>query len=379
MRVLDILFAYLPRGDDAMLLLDFYGPKWKAATEPTTFADIVRAGGTVRSAAIQTLTEILTRSCDKGGGRYALAHRLLSILGAENPDSLGQFVIYLKDFAMSRVGSVVMIQAIKHARQNEIGVALKLLETAAPPPDEGDEEEEKVEQSEARTVAAQLALDEWGWRVLVCAISWLDDTEIVAAEVLPHVVADWALVRESTYALRMLLRILAAVPSVFNGEDFQRLSANEALADAAVPLLLPHVKEDLTTLALKPDGSKFVVEMLRRTGDPELTAALLTETNIVDHALHKIIRLAVKSRVVPDQDVVDLVLRVGFVDVLGSPGAWVVAELARRDTQLSTQAVSIIKKEKIEGPAIEAILDPRDDIEVNRKRPYWKDHKRNRG
>jgi hypothetical protein len=376
MRVADGLWNHAPRAQHSLILCDFYGSKWKNQGE--SFSAICGKGATDRRAAIDALTKNLTKAADKGAGRYGLTHKLLSVLAEADPAVLPQFVIYLKDFAFGSLGSELMIAGITKAKPAEVFVSLKLLEDAGEPhPQGGDAEEDADEAGEARvprTTAGRLAADAWGWRVLSCAISFLEDVAVVTSEVLPNLVRDWPLLRDSPHALKLFLRLVSAVPSVFRGLDFQRREVNAALAAAAAPLLTPHAVADAATLGLFPDGSRLVVALMAAARGTDafqqLTNAVFVDSNLVDPALHKLVRAVVAGGLVETEFVHAAIERVGLGVVLRSPGAWIIAEMVKTEREFGESVRALIEAEGIAGKAIEAILNPRTDIEFDRRKPF---------
>jgi hypothetical protein len=345
----------------------------------------------------------LTHAFDKGAGKFAVGHRLLTILGHETPAVLGQFVIYLKDMAFTRTGSEIAIECIKHAKQNELIASLRILEdnlrksvipSTPPNPveepaeepteepteegnDENNEEEENKEETSARTCAAKMALDQWAWRPLSCTISYIDDVDIVQNEVLPNLLDDWDILKISTSAVRVFLRMIALTPSVFNGANFQRDFLNESLMDLVSTSLFPKVCQDAAILGLIPDGSRLVVRMIEifhnKPEFEELTRIVLSEGNVVHPALHKMVKLAVQKGIkAVDLCVVSTIRETGLVQVLKSPGAWIIAELVKSDAKLKREVLSLIRKEKIDGAGIEAIKNPREYEGPKRKQPSRK-------
>jgi hypothetical protein len=194
--------------------------------------------------------------------------------------------------------------------------------------------------------------------VLSCAISSIEDPSVVITDVLPNLMKDWRLLRESDHGLRVLLRILTPMPSVFRGTDFQRSTVNEELKNAAVPLLLPRAIADIWSLGRFPDGSRLFVALMKAVQGTDafqqFLDAAFTDAIIVDRALHKLVRAIVATEIVETQFVTAALERV------------------RKAPELEKGIKSLIGTEGITGKAIEAILSPRDDYEINRGKPFRK-------
>ena len=409
MKMLALLYDRAKSEQRLLMFMDFFGPAWKSSKTIKTFAEICSQGGTVRSSAIECLRKCLDHACDKGAAQFSITHELISILGQEQPDALGHFVLYMKDLAFTRTGSELAIRCIKVAKKNEIMVTLKILDEVRKEPvqplqvvgqvadaEDIDEEEEEEEEEEAQeneegaqeeqiqdasTNTAKMAIDQWGWRVLSCAVSWLDDLDVVRDEVLPNLMQDWSVIRGSKFGMRVLLRMVKLAPSVFRGMDFQRSFVHESLLDVAVPVLMERVVQDMKDMELReviggtPDGSKLVVALLSVCeGKPEfdeLAESVFNADNVVHKFLHKMVKTAIQSDLKEAKALaLKAVNEVGLEEVLNSPGAWVVAELVRSDKKLATKAKALIKKKKIEGPAIVAITNPLDSTELQRKNRY---------
>jgi hypothetical protein len=381
MKAADALWHRARHSEKGLILLDFYGAQWKGASEVLSFAEICGKGGITAKSAIETLSHNLTKAADKGAGKYEITQRLLSTLVEKSPDSLAGFVVYLRDFSVGPIGSELMISAIRRSKPAELVLPLLQLEVGAGSDTSEEDENEGPEAKSKRpqTVAGMLALDDWAWRVLSCAISFVGDPAVVINDVLPNLLKDWRLLRESENGLRVLLRIVSPAPSVFRGIDFQGPAVNEALKNAAVPLLAPRALADIATLGLFPDGSRLVVALMKAVAGTDVfqqfVDAVFTDANVVDRALHKLVRAVVANDLVDAQFVSGVLERVGMADVLRSPGAWIVAELLKKAQELSAGVTALIKAEGIEGKAIDAILNPRDEHEFHRRKPFRKGRK----
>jgi hypothetical protein len=169
------------------------------------------------------------------------------------------------------------------------------------------------------------------------------------------------------------------MPSVFRGTDFQSSTVNEELKNAAVPLLLPCAIADISSLGLFPDGSRLVVALMKAVQGTDafqqFLEAAFTDAIIVDRALDKHVRAIVAAEIVETQFVTAALEGVGMAVVLRSPGAWIVVELVRKAPELEDGIKSLIGAEGITGKAIEAILSPRDEYEINRGKPLRKGRK----
>ena len=179
--------------------------------------------------------------------------------------------------------------------------------------------------------------------------------------------------------------MIAPVPSVFQGIQFQGDSVADELKAIALPAICEKLLEEMGSaegreiIGSTPDGSRLVAAVLKAIEQDneeafnELASYVFTAENIVHKILHKMVKTALQSNIKEAKAMaIAAIEEVGLTEVLQSPGAWVVAEIAKSDKKFATKAKGIIKKEKIEGPAIIAITDPKDSTELQR-RGHFKD------
>ena len=409
----------------SLIYLDFYGPQWKKQTTPISFEEICKQGKSIRNAAIKTLTDNLTHIIDKDLGYLKLTQKLLLILGQVEPSALGQFVIEFKKFCFSSDGTQAAIISIQNAKPNDIKTALKLIEktprksvipgagipiAAAPTNqselEEEEEEEEAVEdfeqegeddqnqndqptkkksnssdEPELGETTASIAMDPFGWRALCCAISYNSDMDVMRDEIIPNLEDQWNNICNNKNAIQLLIRLISIQPSVFHDLSFQKETLNEELKNYILPKLADHSLQSLDVLGTMDEGRHLIAILMKNlVSDPifrQFAESVFTKENIVDKVMHKLIKSCVN---VIGKDAADLALEtineVGLEEVLKTPGAWVVKELISTGNykKLASQAVNAIKKNNIEGPAIEWILNPSaEKIEKPKKKFSKKD------
>lgn len=136
---------------------------------------------------------------------------------------------------------------------------------------------------------------------------------------------------------------------------------------------------DVETLGLYPDGSRLIVALMGTAKGTEVFGefvdAVFAEGHFVSPALHKLVKLVAAGGLVDGAFVRAGLERVGLENLLRSPGAWIVAELVKQEVEFGDQVRALIRAEGITGKAIEAILNPRSDIEFNRRKPFRKGRK----
>ncbi|KAH0784948.1 protein penguin [Histomonas meleagridis] len=387
--VLEVLYENTTAEQKNRMMLDFFGPEWKNSKVIKTFDEICEAGGTTKTAAITSLTNCVKKAIDKQCGHLRITQKLMMLLGKQSPEALRQFATDFKEFAFTNEGSQVAIIALNQAKDNEVRIALKLIEDVprvtviqdqgkeaggeegevneeedVEDVDDDEMEEDKAEPTEVpSTKTAAIAIDHFGWRTLSCAISHLKDLQVLKDEIFPNLIQDWAFIKSSQFSHKVLLRLISVVPSVFNGLQFQEETVNDDVVELTVDTFLPYVIRDIDSFGMNQDGSTFAATMLNilkgRKEFGQLLDAIITEEHIVDKVLHKLVKKTIQIVGAEAADkALEKIESVGLGDVLKTPGAWIVVELARNDKDLENRAKEIIKTEKIEGPAIQKIIHP---------------------
>ena len=383
--IVEELFDHLNSHQKNRLLFDFYGPnRDKFNLEKlNTFKDLCKIGSTERIVSIKHLKNLLEISCDKNLGKYKIIQKLILILGEEDMSSLGSFIVHINDLSFSPDGSEVAIKCIIKAKQNEIKGAIKLIEPHErknminiieedKPDNEGEdiEEEDQGEEEDNKEPeiilnnTSKLATDKNAWRVLSCAISYLDDPTVVIEEIIPNLLDFWDHIYNNEYLLKVFLRMLTTVDSVYRSLNFQRNFVNEELIDITSKTLIEKVINNLTEICSKPDGSRLIVELLKvsqkNDSFEKLFNSLFIKDFIIDKIMHKVIKLTIKTnekKFIKKTN--ELINEIGLENVLKTPGAWIIESLTINDSKLLNNVKKIIEKNKIEGKAIEAILNPK--------------------
>lgn len=420
---LDLLYQHLNLEQKKRVFLDLYGKDFRKPREILTLKEICDKGGPQRKSALEATKAHLFKALDKNGGKLKIVQRLLLTLLEINKDYCNDFCSYIHEIAFSSEGSEAAVIIIKNSKPKTISAALRLMEekenkpvipkpgqpAAAEEEEEADEEdknegdaneeeevgeeggEKKEELTEAEikkleeiaaqptSKASEMALDKFAFVVLSCAISYLhNEISVVQTEVLPNLLQDWELLKKSVYGLRVLLRIIKPVPSVYRSLEYQRDSVDEGLVDIAVPLLMNVVITDIKEVGLIPDGTKLALAILAHLqGKDEfdqLANVIFTEENIVDKVMNKMIRGALQNNIKPCAQIcTDLINNIGMSTVLKTPGAWVVVELCQKHKAMLKEAKKAIKQDHIEGKAIDSLLHPRqEDVGPKRKEPQRK-------
>ena len=410
-KVLDTLFSYTNQQQKNLMYLDFYGPKWKNQNKLLTLEEICQQGDTVKNSAIKTLSGFLRQAIDKDGsfGEMKFTQRLLMILAKNQPSEIAHFAVDFSKFSFSYEGSQVAIIAMQNAAPNEIKTALKLLEPnirkpvipglAQPQQEENnaqanEEEEEEEEDAEdqgeeeavneegdeatnedeySANITTQMAMDQFAWRALCAAISYNTDINVMKDEVIPNLMEYWEYIKDNKNALKLMLRLISKQPSVFHDLQFQKGEPDPELVSFLMPQLTKKVLTSISSLGATPDGSKLVATMMKMLVNDSQFArfaeVVFTPENIVDKILHKLIRSCIQ--IVGSEAsklALDTVHQVGIGEVLKTPGAWVIKELIPGNKKLESQVKSAIKKEKIEGKAIESILHPKQQQDIKPKK-----------
>ena len=365
----------------------------------------------------------------KGLTKYRIVQEIINEAGNKDPSILGSLVDHMKDLSLSAYGSMVALRCIHQASASEIRGTLITLEpmnsSAAPtkqvkiqglpltksdsesdeePQEENAEddveEEEEVnedgevenaeeeEEPEKLNETCKLATNEYGWRVLSAAISYLNketDKEKLMdtySQVLSNLLVYWDTIKSSKYAQQLLYRMLTVTGSIYMEIQFQPDHIDEDLANALTQELIPRIPSSIEELSQYPQGSGIIVEVLRRTINTDdfgtLAESVFTEKNLTDKAGNKLVKMAIQKipefcvpRVEQLIDTDDKLLK-----VLQTPGAFVVAELCLNDKNLAAKARKLIEDNKLEEKdGIKAILYPKSTDEkekIHRERRFKK-------
>jgi hypothetical protein len=369
MVVVDALWHRTPQGERGRILCDFYGRAGKGRV--LSFREIVNANATARKDATNALLTNLRTVSSVGAGKYELTQTLLFILVQEMPRFLPRFVCYLKDFGFGSIGSELMIGAIAQSSQADLHSIVASLEDANTSV-AGDDTVQRLYLP--RTMAGKLAADDYGWRVLTCAISFLDDPMIVISRVLPNLMVDWRPLSKFATALQFFVRLVSLKPSVFRGIDFQRQELNATLAQEAISLLTPLVLDEATTFGLTKDGRNLIVTIMGLARDTKTFShfrnAVFAEANFCHPKLTKLVRAVVAARLVDPLFVRDKLDKVGMEAVLSSSGAWIVADLVTHDGEFRASVLELINTAGFTGEAIDFIQTPVDNLEIDRLKPF---------
>jgi hypothetical protein len=144
-------------------------------------------------------------------------------------------------------------------------------------------------------------------------------------------------------------------------------------------MLVPQAIADIATLGLFPGGSRLVVALMTAVQDTgtfqQFTDAVFTDANIVDCAVHKLVLAVAAAGIVETDFIIAALDRVGMAEVLRSPGASIVAELTRKAPEFERRVKALISAEGITGKAIEAILNPINEYEIDRQKAFRKRQK----
>ena len=368
----------------------------------------------------------------KGLTKYRVVQEIINEAGNKDPTILGTLVDHMKDLALSPFGSMVALRCIHQASASEIRGTLITLEpmnqTTEPPKqvkikglpitksdsesedeqpqenaeDDVEEEEEINEDGEQENVeeeeapeqlneTCKLATNEYGWRVLSAAISYLnkepekEKLNEVYAIVLSNLLAYWDSIKGSKYAQQLFYRMLTVTGSIYMEIPFQPDTIDEGFANAVAEQLIPLVPSSIQELSQNPQGSGIIVELLKRTVDTEdfstLASSIFTEETLTDKAGNKLIKMAIQK--LPEycvprvQQLIDTDEK--LLNVLKTPGAFVVAELCLNDKNLAEKAKKLIEENKLEEKdGIKAILYPKTTDEkekIHRQRRHKKSTK----
>lgn len=413
-RVIDALYQNTNQQQKLLMYLDFYGEYWKKQKEPMTLADISKQDKAGK--AVENLRNNLEHIIGKNG-HLKLTHNLLLILGQVSPAKLGTLAYEFSKYCFSCNGSQAAIIAIQNAQPNDIKSGLSIIEpnlrksvfggsapnVAAPEESavaEEEEEEEMFEEGEnfneegenynedgenyneeggnygeaeidsssvQTNNTTQLALDNFAWRALSCAISYNTDLAVIQNEVLPNLLDYWDVLCTNKNALQLLLRLISIQPSVFHDLTFQKPELNQEVKQFVMTHIHQLVLNSIPTLSLLPEGSRFfatyMAELVQDPSFGPLAEIVFTKENVVDKVAHKLIRMCVK---VVGKEAADLALdtinEIGVGEVLKTPGAWIIKELLtdHPNKKFENKVKAAIKDQKIEGPAIESILGSND-------------------
>jgi len=384
--IVDELYDHANSTQKARILFDFYGPHKDKydSNSLTTFADLCKLSPKVREESIKYLQGILEVACDKNLGKYRIIQKMILNLGQEDLSMFGHFIIHLNDFAFSPDGAEVAIRCIINAKQSAIRGAIKFIEpherknmplSAIEEDDHPDNEEEEGNESDQKAPeevqmnnTCKMACDANGWRVLACAVSYLDDPAAVIEEVIPNLMDYWGNIASNEYALSLISSFLIPSKQTYRSLQFLRSFVNETLEDNVSESIFEKVCGSIDTLCTFSDGSRIVVHLLKAYSKTDrfnqLADIVFSHKNILDKVLHKVIKLAVQSGEKPlIKRVETLVHEVGVEAILPTPGAWVIEALSSINKKIRENAIRIINQNKIEGKAIQAILDPKSDKE----------------
>lgn len=112
-------------------------------------------------------------------------------------------------------------------------------------------------------------------------------------------------------------------------------------------------------------GRSLIIEL----ANDDLLDALITPENIRDVVIHKAIRSLLQAGIGADRVINLISSDEDLVEVLNTPGAWLIKELLESDKSLEERAKSLIKKHNIEQKsAIESILAGDNSQEKNKEK-----------
>jgi hypothetical protein len=176
----------------------------------------------------------------------------------------------------------------------------------------------------------------------------------------------WEQIKGSEYAQKVIYRMLTTTPSVYEGIKFQPDEISEELAQMVTDQLIELIPDSVKELAKYPQGSGIIIEILRRTEETEnfdaIADAVFTLDMIKDKVGNKLIKSAIQKLGSVCQDKVKEFVKEDkeLLDVLQTPGSYVIAELCLNDKDLLKRATNLIKSNKLEEMGgIQAIISPK--------------------
>lgn len=397
-NIVELIYEKATIQQKNQMMMDFFGDEWKKSKKVLTFEEICNINEKKKKLATEALFKNVKKAIEKQAGNLRVTQKLMVLLGKDCPERLNEFTTDFKQFAFTFEGSQAAIMMFMNANQKDIRIALKLIEDV-PRVDvitgkvnvedgnqaeeeqlefeEEEEEEEAAEENQEEEAAlvpstktGTLAVDGFGWRVLACAISHLDcndndNFKVIQEEIVPSLLQDWEFIRESTPGLRLMVRLITSVPSVFQGINYMKDTVNDKLKELIISTFLQHVIDDVEILGKTADGSLFASKILEYLKEKDnksfqnLLNSIITENHITDKVLHKMVRKAIQViGGAAAEKATEIIKSYGISKVLETPGAWVIFELNLNNKSLEKEVVEIIKKGKFNGKAIEKILNP---------------------
>ena len=199
----------------------------------------------------------------------------------------------------------------------------------------------------------------------------------------------WEQIKGSEYAQKVIYRMLTVTPSVYEGIPFQPDEINEELAKMVTERLVELIPESVSDLAKYPQGSGIIIEVLRRTEETEdfdkIFNAVFTLDMVKDRIGNKLIKSAIQKLGSRCQETVKEFVKDDkeLLEVLHTPGSYVIAELCLNDKNLLKRATNLIKKNKLEEKGgIQAILSPKsvdEKMKMHSERRHMNANRRKRG
>lgn len=381
------------------MMMDFFGDEWKKSKKLLTFDEICGINEKKKKLAIEALFKNVKKAIEKQAGTLRVTQKLMVLLGRAAPEKLNEFTTDFKQFSYTFEGSQAAIMMFMNASQKDIKIALKLIEdvprvdviTGQAPGEavnqeeeeqfelEEEEEEEAAEEKQEEesaypsTKTGSLAVDTFAWKVLSCAISHLDlsneeNFKVVEDEIIPSLLQDWEFIRESTPGLRLMVRLIAVVPSIFQSINYMKDTVNGKLKDLVISTFLKHVIEDVEILGKTADGSLFAAKILESLKDKDsksfqtLLNTIVTDSHITDKILHKMVRKTIQVIGGPAMEkATEIIKSLGIANVLETAGSWVIYELTLHDKSFAKEVVDIINNGSFSGPGVQKILNPETD------------------